>query len=68
MLLEHVSLSMLWYSDVKSSLIGSDKMSTTQEWVICCHVCCVWEIGMRIPFLKECRYVTNYLHLYVTDY
>ena len=43
-------------------------MSITEEWVICCHSGCVYEIDMRIPFSKQYRYVTNHLHLYVTNY
>ena len=34
---------------------------------ICCHMCCVSEIDMVIPFFIQYRYVTNHLHLYVTN-
>ena len=47
---EHEFLPKLWYSDVNSSLIGWHKMSMNEEWVICCHMWCVYEIGRKIPF------------------
>ena len=43
-------------------------MSLTHEWGICYQVWCVYEIGMRVPFSKQYRYVTNHLHLYIADY
>ena len=42
-------------------------MSVTEERVICCHMWCVYEYGMRIPFSKQYRYFTNHLHVYVTS-
>ena len=42
-----------WQSDVSISQIGSHKISITQKWVICCHVWCVYEIGMRNPVLNS---------------
>ena len=43
-------------------------MSVTQDWIICCDMWYGYEIGMRILFSKQYKYVTNYLHLYVTNY
>ena len=43
-------------------------MSIIQKWVICWHLWCMYEIGMRIPFTKQYRYVRNRLHLGVTNY
>ena len=68
MSLEHVYLYRWWHSDVGCSLICGHKMSASQEWVTCCQVGCVYENCMRIPFSKQYRYVTNHLHLYVTNY
>ena len=66
--LEHLFLCSWWPSDVDCSLIGWHKMSVTPELVTCCQVWCLYEIGMRILFSKQYRYVTNHLHLYVTNY
>ena len=66
--LEHIFLYRWWPSDVDCSLIGWHKMSVTPELVNCCQVWCLYEIGMRIPFSKQYRYVTNHLHLYITKY
>ena len=66
--LEYVFVTKLWHSDVNSSLIGWHKMSLTQESVICCHICCVYEVGMRIPFSKQYHYVADHLHLFFTNY
>ena len=41
-------------------------MSVTQEWVICLDIWCVYEIGMRIPFSQQDKYVKNHLYQYVT--
>ena len=68
MSLEHVFPHRWWHSDVYSSLIGWHKMLITQEWVTCCQVWCVYEICTRIPFSKQYKYVTNHMHLYVTNY
>ena len=42
--------------------------TNTQEWVTCCHTLCLYKIDMKIPLLKEYRYVTNHLHVYVSNY
>ena len=54
--------------NINSSLIGWHKMSVTEEWVICCHMGCIYEIGMRIQFSKQYRYITIQFPLYVTNY
>ena len=43
-------------------------MSVTEEWGFFCHVVLVYAFGMRIPFPKQYRYVTNHLYLYLTNY
>ena len=43
-------------------------MSITEEWVICHHMWSVYEIGIRIQFSKQFRYVRNHLLLYFTNY
>ena len=43
-MLEYVRISYKQFSD------WLRPMSVTEEWVICCNMCCVYEIGMRIPF------------------
>ena len=65
--LKHIFLCRLWHSHVNIFLIGWH-MSVTQEWVICFHMWCVYEIEMRIPFSKQYRYVINHLNLYVNKY
>ena len=55
-------------TDVNISMTGWHKMSITEEWVIHGHVWCAYEHGMRIPFSKQYRYVTNHLYSYVTNY
>ena len=57
-----------WHLDVNSSLIGRHRMALTQEWAICCHIGHIYKIGMRISFLKQYRYVTNHVILFVTNY
>ena len=65
---EHVFLYRWWHLDVDCSLIGWHKMSITHDWVTHCHVWCVYETGIIIPFSKLHRYVTNHLYLYATNY
>ena len=48
--LEHVFIPRWWHFNVNSSLIGWAKKSVTRVWVICYHMWCVYEIGVRIPF------------------
>ena len=67
MSLSHVFLPSWLYSDVNSFLIGWCQMSTTQACVTC-HMWHVYKIGKRIPFSKQCTYVTNPLYLCVTNY
>ena len=42
-------------------------MPITQEGVTGCQVWCLYEIGRRIVFSKQYSYVTNHLHLCVTN-
>ena len=43
-------------------------MLASEEWIACSQVWYVYEIGMKVPFSKEYRYVRNHLHWYVTNY